>query len=120
LVVERAVYAWNHSKRKPLELVVLSSSYGNQLLFRHTVGPHHVFGALCANDGGASLKSDVRHIQYVIVVSVSYENKACLSNVRVDCRNVWRRNVGPLVGRTRVSRDGVPRSSSGWRRPVDS
>jgi hypothetical protein len=60
----------------------------------------------------------VRHIQYVIVVSVSYENEVCLLNVRVDCRNVRRRNVGPLVGPTRVSRHGVPDPPPGVAGPL--
>src|SRR5262249_7051389 len=113
LVVERAVDARNDPERKPLELVVLSSSYGDQLAFRYAVGAHHVFGALGANHCGASLESDVRHIKYVIVVSVSYENEVCPLNARVDCRNVRRRYVGPLVDPTCVSRDGLPDNPPG-------
>jgi hypothetical protein len=63
--------------------VVFPSPNSNQLLFRYTVGPHHIFGALRANDCGASLKCNVRHIQYVIEVRMSYEDEVCPLNMRV-------------------------------------
>ena len=69
LVVQRAVNAGNDFEGKRTELVVLSATHGNQLLFRYGVGPHHIFGALGADHCGASFERDMRNIQDVVVMA---------------------------------------------------
>jgi hypothetical protein len=104
-------------REKRLELIVFSSSHGNQLLFRHSVGTQHIFGALGADHGGAGFEGDVRNVQDVVVMSVSDENKICPLNVRIDGRHVRHGDVTPAVGPPRIPGHAVPL----WRRwTVDS
>jgi hypothetical protein len=117
LVVQRAMNAGNDFEGKRAELVVLSATYGNQLSFRHAVGPHDIFGTLGTDHRGARFEGDVGNVQDVVVMSVSDEDKICSLNVRIDCRHVRRRDVAPPIRPAGISRHGV---ASRWWRSVDS
>src|SRR5580700_3062977 len=113
LVVKRAVNTGNDLEGKGTELVVLSTTYGNQMFFRYAVGPHHIFCALRADHRGTSFEGDMRNIQDVVIVGMSDENEICSLNVGVDYRYVRGRNVTPPISPASVVSHGMAPCGAG-------
>jgi hypothetical protein len=90
--------------RERAELEVFAAAHGDELRLRHAPGAGEIDRALGADDDGAGLARDVRHVESVIEVRVRVQDEVRARDVGVDRRRVRHELVVGAEDPSRVSR----------------